>query len=95
MLTPPSLQPTMYAAFRNEGDRLFNCETLRAVSSGEMSAITTEDPQLLSLPSFELLQLQLLLHHVFALVTTGYGTFGFGTEALVYLGSVMGRNEDI
>lgn len=57
--------------------RLFNCETLGVISSGDVFQITTHNPKIHPLPSFEILQLQWLMHRVRALAAAaGYRDFG-------------------
>lgn len=53
--------------------RLFNCEALGVISSGDVFQITTHNPKIHPLPSFEILQLQWLMHRVRALAAAaGY-----------------------
>lgn len=59
--------------------RLFDCETLQVISSGEEFSFKTDDPETFPLPSFSLLQLQWLLHRVQALAAAD-GYFDDGEE---------------
>lgn len=81
-LSSPSLRPERDIAKgrgKENGEniepnlRLFDCEKLRVISSGEEFSFKTDDPETFPLPSFSLLQLQWLLHRVQALATAdGY-----------------------
>lgn len=47
--------------------RLVDCDSCRILQSGDLVTVTTDDPESLPLPSFEILQLQWILHRVRAL----------------------------
>ena len=47
--------------------RLVDCDSCRILQSGDVVTVTTDDPESLPLPSFEILQLQWILHRVRAL----------------------------
>ncbi|OJD12714.1 hypothetical protein ACJ73_09310 [Blastomyces percursus] len=53
--------------------RIYNCETDERISSGQIITLTTEDPETMPLPDLKLLELQWILHRVFALAgAAGY-----------------------
>ena len=53
--------------------RLFDTDSCKPLQSGDVITVTTDDPELLPLPSFEILHLQWILHRMRALAAaTGF-----------------------
>lgn len=60
--------------------RLLDCDSCNILQSGGLITVTTDDPQSLPLPSFEILHLQWILHRVRALAAAAGPDDEFGDD---------------
>lgn len=60
--------------------RLLDCDSCNVLQSGDLITVTTDDPESLPLPSFEILHLQWILHRVRALAAAAGFDDEFGED---------------
>ncbi|KAK6837264.1 hypothetical protein RU639_001357 [Aspergillus parasiticus] len=65
LVVAPSLPSDLKASSRNA--KLWNCDTDESIYSGQLVTMTTEDPESMPLPSFDLLHMQWVLNRVAAM----------------------------